>query len=240
MPTFAELDIPFPLFDADTDGTEYSGVGTCSVCSNSSRHLFILGIGCDLITACPECDAQNGLDADDRVSKRCRVCDADVPFPTVSHNEIRCCYECLRSGRCAITSDTELGMISWEQSLTGVTHGIPGLNNPDFEMVPTDSEWVSARLDISFINELLRTPNFSTWQGERWLFCCKQPMVYIGSWDHDDFGKHAPNGDARSFFLDTVDDAKPEMWDTDYGDCTSYYAFRCNNCNRTRVNWDMA
>ena len=239
MPTFAELEIPFPLFDAEVEGTDYAGVGTCSLCSNSKRHLFDLGIGCALMVTCQKCATPKGLDAYDQKNGRCSDCGNDIPFPNISHNEIRCCYECLRSGHASITSDTELGMISWEQSLTGVTHGVPGLNNSDFEMVSTDSEWVGARLDLSHINEILRTPNFSTWQGERWLFCCKQPMVYIGSWEHDDFDTHAPNGDGRSFFLDVVDDAQPEMWDTNYGDCASYYAFRCNGCNHFRVNWDM-
>ena len=240
MPTFAELGIPFPLLNADSDGTEYSGVGTCSVCKNANRHLFTLGIGCDLVVSCPNCETLTGLDADDRKSTPCGKCNSSVSFPDIPDDEIRCCYECLRSGRASITSDTELGMVSWEQSLTGVTHGIPGLNNSDFEMVPTDSEWVGARLDLSHINEILRTPNFSTWQGERWLFCCKQPMVYNGSWSHDDFDSHSTDGDGRSFFLRVVEDAQPEMWDTNYGDCTSYYAFQCNKCHAVRVNWDMA
>jgi hypothetical protein len=59
-------------------------------------------------------------------------------------DQIVACYSCLRQGRAAITKDTELGMVSWEQAFEGVTHGIPGLAHPDFELVPKENDWVGA------------------------------------------------------------------------------------------------
>ena len=48
-------------------------------------------------------------------------------------------------------------------------HGLPGLNHPDFEMVPLEGEedWAGARVPTEWMLELLRTPTYSTWQGER-------------------------------------------------------------------------
>jgi hypothetical protein len=120
--TFAELGIPFSLFEAPSDqAIEYAGVNTCSLCAQSGQHCFLLGIGCYLILDCPNCGTANGLDADDRHDVLCRGCHAAVPFPAIDDDEIRVCYPCLRSGTAAITKDTELGMVSWEQAIEGVT-----------------------------------------------------------------------------------------------------------------------
>ena len=64
----------------------------------------------------------------------------------------------------------------------GVTHGVPGLSTDQFETVPIDPEedWYGVRVPGEHLWELLRTPGFHSWQGERWLFCCRQPMTYLG------------------------------------------------------------
>jgi len=210
------------------------------LCSKARQHAFVLRVGCALMLPCPSCQAINGLDTHDRKEGSCHKCAGLIPFPGIASDEIKCCYSCLRAGKAAITNDTELGMISWEQALEGVTNGLPGLNHPDFEMVPKEDDWVGARLPQEFMFELLRTPSYSTWQGEKWLFCCKQPMVYVGSWDREDFTRNAPDGDGRALFERVVPDFEPEMWDGEFGDCTSYYVFRCSYCGRLRSHWDMA
>jgi uncharacterized protein CbrC (UPF0167 family) len=142
---------------------------------------------------------------DDRVGIVCRNCKSYVPFPNLSDEEIRVCYACLRSGKAALTKDTELGLISWEQAFEGVTHGAPGLRRTDFEMVPKEDDWVGARLAHEMMFELLRTPTYGTIQGERWLFCCLQPMVFVGEWSRPEFGTRSPNGDGRAFFENIVE-----------------------------------
>src|SRR5690606_12048627 len=123
---------------------EYCGIGKCSLCGSEGQHCFQLGIGCAVMLACPSCGTVNGLDADDREDISCRQCQAVVPFPDIDDDEIKVCYACLRAGKAAITKDTELGMVSWEQAFEGVTHGRPGLDRPDFETVSTDDDWAGA------------------------------------------------------------------------------------------------
>lgn len=80
--TFAQLGIPFPLFEAPTDQAgEYCGLRTCSLCGRAGVHCFELGIGCAVMSDCPACGTATGLDADDREDGACRQCRASVPVP---------------------------------------------------------------------------------------------------------------------------------------------------------------
>src|SRR5262245_55242959 len=125
MATFREFGIPFPLFEGPVkEAAGYVGLATCSICTKARQHAFVLRVGCALMLPCPFCRTVNGLDTFDRKEAPCRHCHSVVPFPDITADEILCCYSCLRVGRAAITQDTELGMISWEQAFEGVTHGI--------------------------------------------------------------------------------------------------------------------
>ena len=129
MPTFADLGIPFPLFEAPTDeASDYAGPATCRLCGAKDRHCFDLGIGDALILPCPACGTENGLDADDRADTYCRSCGSPVPFPEPlrAKKQLLACYDCLREGKAAKTKDTEFGMVSWDQAFQGVTNGVPG------------------------------------------------------------------------------------------------------------------
>jgi uncharacterized protein CbrC (UPF0167 family) len=239
--TFASLGIPFPLFEAPTDDAgEYVGVATCSLCRRAGQHCFRLDIGCAVVLNCPKCGAENGLDANDRKDGPCRRCGQSLKFPDV-RGEMRTCYGCLRAGRAAITKDTELGMVSWEQARDGVTHGVPGLDRDDFEMVPRDDDWVAARVPGELLYELLRTPTYTSIQGERWQFCCRVPMVYIGRWDQDGFNRHSSDGDGRRLFETVVADAEPGLWDAleALRGGMGVYVFRCRNCGRVAAHWDL-
>lgn len=210
--TFADLNAPFSLFSAPIeDATEYVGDGRCSLCGREADPCFELGIGAAVMVACPKCGAENGMDADDREEQGCVSCGSSIPFPIESEEDILTCYSCLRSGKAAITSDTELGAVFWEVAAEGRTHGVPGLNHPDFEMVETDSGWVQARVEKEHLYELLRTPNYSTIQGEVWQFCCKRPMTYVGTWRQADFDLHASDGNGRALFDQIVQDPTPEL-----------------------------
>jgi uncharacterized protein CbrC (UPF0167 family) len=239
--TFAELGIPFPLFEAPSDqASEYCGLDQCSLCAGEGRHCFRLDIGCAVTVDCPRCGAPNGLDASDCEDTPCRLCESVIPFPDLGVDEILACYDCLRSGRAALTKDTELGMISWEQAYKGVTHGVPGLDRTDFEMVPEEDEWVGARLPQEVMFELLRTPNYPTIQGEQWQFCCRRPMVFVGRWERDDFTRRAPDGGGRRFFEEVVQDTVPGLWEDQLHDVTGVYVFKCASCDRLTAHWDIA
>ena len=57
MATFADLGIPFPLFEAPIDeSSDYAGIGRPAACAAvKDRHCFDLGIGDALIRPCPAC-----------------------------------------------------------------------------------------------------------------------------------------------------------------------------------------
>jgi len=131
-------------------------------------------------------------------------------------------------------------MISWEQAFEGVTHGVPGLNRSDFEMVPGEDDWVGARLPQKMMFELLRTPTYTTIQGERWQFCCKRPMIFVGQWSRKEFTRRAPKGDGRAFFEQIVQDTVPGLWEDKLHDETGVYVFRCSTCKRLTAHWDIA
>ncbi len=239
--SFSHLDIPFPLFEADKeDASEYAGIRECSLCG-SHNHSFELGIGCAVMASCPKCNSENGLDADDREETKCRECDTTIPFPDLPEDdEIYSCYDCLRSGKAAITTDTELGMISWEQAYDGLTHGIPGLAHSDFELVDGDDGWVRARLPSEMMFELLRTPNYSSIQGERWKFCCQRPMIFTGIWSRERFTNEAEDGDGESLMNEVVEDVVPGLWEDQLHDITGIYVFRCAVCGCRTGHWDIA
>jgi uncharacterized protein CbrC (UPF0167 family) len=239
--TFVDLGIPFPLFDGPSDqASEYCGVCTCSLCGVTQQHCFRLGIGCAVMIECPNCTSLNGLGAYDREDVSCRQCHAPMPFPDIEDPEIKACYSCLRSGKAAITKDTELGMVSWEQAFEGVTHGIPGLNRSDFEMVPKEDDWVGARLPEEFMFELLRTPTYGSIQGEQWQFCCRAPMVFVGEWSRDEFARRAPEGDGARYFDEIVQNKIPGLWEDKLHEITGVYVFRCSTCDRVTAHWDVA
>jgi len=239
--TFEELDIPFPLFEASTeDACDFDGRKRCSLCNKQDQYCFRLGIGCAIMLECSKCHTLNGLDADDRQSISCRYCQATIAFPEIADEEVTVCYDCLRLGKAAITKDTELGMVSWDQAFKGITHGIPGLNRPEFEMVPLEDDWVGVRLPQEMMFKLLRTPTYSTIQGDQWLFCCQAPMIYVGEWSREEFSKRASDGDGQKLFNQIVADVIPGLWEDELHDVTSVYVFRCPACHILKAHWDLA
>jgi uncharacterized protein CbrC (UPF0167 family) len=159
----------------------------------------------------------------------------------VGDDPIVMCYECLRNGEGALTKDSPLGMISWDQAFEGVTHGVPGLRVSEFELVRRmDSEWVGARVPSEFLFELLRTPTYVTIQGDQWQFCCRQPMTYIGTWSQAEFNAAAPGGKGRLLFDEIVQNTVDGLWEDRLHDITGIYVFRCRSCGRRTAHWDIA
>jgi uncharacterized protein CbrC (UPF0167 family) len=247
MTTFAELGIPFPLFEAPTsEASNYVGLSSCRLCEAKNRHCFALGIGRAVILPCPTCGVENGLDAQNRQDCPCRSCGSTVSFSASMKKQknLHICYDCLRSGRGAITKDTEFGMVSWEQAYQGITHGVPGLETTEFErvLINAGENWYGVRVPQEYLFELLRTPTFNTWQGERWVFCCKRPMTYIGEWSN--VLKSSRRAGDKAFFDEVVhpaEESKAWVWDAiELGSgSVCLYIFQCKTCNRFRSNWDM-
>jgi uncharacterized protein CbrC (UPF0167 family) len=238
--TFNDLGIPFAMFEASvTEGEEYKGRGRCSLCHKEGAHVFELGIGDSVVTHCPVCNSERALDAHSRAGRVCETCENRLEFPDLGRSAVLTCYACLRAGRAAMTKDTELGMIRHEEALRGVTHGVPGLDRADFELVPKGDGWVGVRLPPPVMLELLRTPGYPTIQGERWLFCCTAPMIYVGQWSRQKFSEMAPDGNGRAFFDLVVRDVIDGLWEDKLHDKTGIYVFRCAGCHKYSAHWDM-
>lgn len=241
-PTFAELGIPFPLFEAPvTEAFCYAGQSRCSVCRRHAVYCFELGIGAYVIVPCSVCEAANALPVVDRAAQPCRICQHPVAFPDVTGQPPLVCYACLREGRAALTQDTELGMVRWRDAIQGITHGRPGLNKSGYELVARESDWVAARVPVAHLLELVRTPTYSTIQGEQWLFHCGQPMVYLGPWTPQDFQQRAPDGNGRAFFNAIVAEGHglPDgLWASTSG-AWGAYVFRCAMCEQLAAHWDV-
>lgn len=244
MASFSDLGIPFPLFEAPTDeASDHVGIATCRLCGRGERHCFELGIGDALILTCPSCGTGTGLDADDRADAPCRSCGSTVTFPEPlkAKKQLLACYECLRAGKAAMTKDTEFGMVSWAQAFEGVTNGVPGLRTGQFEVVPIDpdEDWSGVRIPVEHLWELLRTPGFHSWQGERWLFCCREPMTYLGGWRNA--VKSLRPDDPIAFYkslFDPDDEARGWGFERFESGSPSLYVYRCRNCGRCRATWD--
>ena len=240
MCTFAELGIPFPLFEAPADeAIGYEGDAACRLCRRADRHGFDLGVGDALILPCPACGAENGLDVCNRKDAPCRACAATVPFPESLKpwKQLLACYDCLRAGRAAIAKETEFGLATWRQAFEGVTYGAPGLRTDQFEVVllyPQD-DWYGARVPSEHLWELLRTPCFRTWRGEKWLFCCRRPMSYVGDRPQP-ADELAP--DALEAFRGILSDPGGRGPERFQWRRPSHYVFRCPTCGRCRATYD--
>src|SRR5262249_8580338 len=151
------------------------------------------------------------------------------------------CYTCLRAGKVAITKNTEFGMVSYNQVIAGVTNGVPGLRQDQFESVVIDpdpdfpdEEWVGVRLPEEIMLELIRTPTYGSWQGECWLFCCRYPMTFVGEWNCDEFDQHSADGNGEQLFYSVVEGVPEDTWDA-LGVGLSAYVFECKRCGKLRA-----
>ncbi|WP_456833377.1 CbrC family protein [Deinococcus sp. UYEF24] len=238
--TFRELGLDFPLFAAPvSEASPYFGQATCTLCRLPKPHCFSLGIGDDVILNCKACGTPNALKANDRKNSTCSQCGTSVQFPD-TEKSVYSCSDCLRAGRAAITHNTELGMVRWEDAQRGITHGVPGDAHPDFPSSVNEDGWIQAHVPVSELMQLVHTPDFVSWQGEQWLFCHRQPMTYLGVWQQAEFQKAAPDGDGKTFFLNVLDESDEELWEYADSSQIGVYVFQCQECARLREYYDAS
>lgn len=166
----------------------------------------------------------------------CVVCNEAAPFRFAE-----ACYSCLRAGK-GRTVNTELGMVRPEDAEQGWTHGIP-LDNPsqlpDFDLVPhavdpnfPDEQWYHVRIAPEYLQELIRTPRYHSWQCERWLFCCRRPSAFLGSVPSELILREGRSP------IDSIGEWLPAPdWEAavsgNFGS-HAFYVFRCLECGRIR------
>src|SRR5262249_48775216 len=108
MPTFADLGIPFPLFEAPIETCpDYVGEQDCCVSQQRKEHCFELGIGSWLKISCVACGGDLFLSgsADDDWPATCRHCGGPTP-PRFAGEKAYVCYEALRAGLAGFTKDS--------------------------------------------------------------------------------------------------------------------------------------
>ncbi len=295
MPTFAELGIPFPLFEADVrHATGYVGLATCVLCGQTRAHCF--GVD-EVILPCTKCDRDIAFDTEPDKRMTCPRCGAVQRLPALPRDQYRhilVCYACLRAGRAAFDHNTVVGIVAWESAQAGHALEMPFEPKPETEpdreahppilladgtslLLPTerdagalfpigpkgplyaapaawygfehvvvarrpfepggpDMDWEAVHVPQVQLLELLRTPTYGTWQGEHWLVCCQQPMVYLGEWTPQDFEQYAGAGKGRALFDVVVPDAVDWLWG--HGGA-GIYVFRCAACGRLDCHWDF-
>ena len=140
-----------------------------------------------------------------------------------------------------MSKDTELGIVRWSNAREGWTQGLPGFRSTEWETSPPDENgWVRVRVPRETLEELVRTPGYRTIQGERWLFCCREPMVFIGCWQRELFVDEAEGADGKALFESIVERVVPGLWENALGDDTGIYVFECAKCGTKRGHWDLA
>ena len=139
-------------------------------------------------------------------------------------------------------------MVRWQDAIGGLTHGVPGLHagsvgNNGFALGPPhagDEEWRGVYVPQQLLMELVRTPNYSTWQGDTWFFHCGGIMCYLGEWTIDDFDRARP-ADPRGLFAEII--APSRFWEREWellgSDSCNCYVHGCQRCGALRAYCDM-
>jgi uncharacterized protein CbrC (UPF0167 family) len=196
MPTFNDIGLPFPLFEADVSSADTDPAGECTICAAQATLRF------------------SGA-----------------------------CYQCFREWRVENAVGTELGMVRLEDARAGRTHGLPLTNPGDllgYELVPHDADprfpeerWYSVIIPPAHLLELVRTPRYTSWQGERWLFCCGQPAVFTGTLPPLTSSEKV--GEILGVSLAEAQEMATALDDGSI----STYLFRCQICRRERGHYDV-
>lgn len=87
---------------------------------------------------------------------------------------------------------------------------------------------------------------FITWQQELWLTHCNDFMVYLVTWEPNDFYVNSEDGDGKKLFLEMTDGDMNHLWDSSLNNPNeklehwhaTYYVFKCSHCGKLRGNWD--
>jgi len=208
---FADLGISFPLFAAPrAEAVGFSERSNCGICGAAGKAAFA---------------------------------------SRAEHHDVAACFDCLRAGRAWIAKDTEIGGVSAYSAARGWTDAVgirrseierQGFRAIAHEVEPDSPEWSRAVVPTADLEELIRTPDFLTWQGCRWLFCCRRPMVYVGVWKEPEFEERG-GADPAAFFQTVIEGCPAFEWGrhAPLSGAGGPYVFRCQVCGRHRGYIDM-
>jgi len=256
--TFSDLGFGFPLFAADAaEAAGWQPTGICELCSEE-RPGFQIGIGDYIEIRCHSCGASTPVPADGRF-EACVRCRTDLRLGRELEDG-HGCWTCLRDGRWSSTKDTEAGMVTPVHAELGTTHGLPfppgrlaqtawvdaSSDHPTLAgwpvTEPNADGWRAAVIPAEVLRELVRSPNYVTWQGEHWLFHCRRPMRYLGLWGKRDFNAAAPDGDGRALAVSSAhlhEEAWQDLSEQAGESAVLTYMFECCECHAHRGHWDI-
>ena len=221
------MKLHFPLYKAPVENSpSYAGKGVSILSNEKSDNCFRMGIGATIVVNCPYCNKKNYMDCGEDDIGKCQSCNNLILKDPNAERLIT--YAELRAGLGLITKDTEIGMISEVELESGWSHGNP---NPDFlkgyeirKDPTTEDGWYQAKIDKNDAYELLRTPDYETWQGDCWQFYDGKPMIYIGEWSAEDFDSNKGNKTLEEFYITVLG---PDFRDAiDYADSVCKYIFQ--------------
>ncbi len=192
------MSLEFPLYKAPvTKSPCYAGQGVSILSGAASEHCFRMGIGACLVVVCPSCEAENRFNCGANEIGTCKVCHSAVLSDP--HADRLISYEEFRSGLGLITKDSEVGLFSeWDLDTEW--------SDRDPEIVAESLQyyklgWMREKISRDDIYELLRTPDYETWQGDHWLFHDEKPMIFVGEWTNDDFLAHKGEQTLEDFYI---------------------------------------
>jgi len=164
----------------------------------------------------------------------CDLCDQERKVFTLDPNLNAkydwICIECLESMIIKTTHDTTFGYVS-DNLLKGLDNesAIHSVNKESFE-------------------EMQRTPNFLSLQGEQWLGHCKDFMDYIGTWEAPDFTQASHDRNGKRLFEKMTEKEDHHLWDDFELDENEqnytwvdrlYHTFECRHCKIKRGYWEL-
>jgi|GEM_PF-5718420 len=151
------------------------------------------------------------------------------------------CLDCLKNKKYGFEHQVEGGYLTKNGIITESEKYNYLKNSDEYSTVLKPKEDQLLAIDKSKIANLIHTPPFNAYQGAIWLIHCNDFMKFIGTWQHDHFVKQAPNGNAKEYFNEIVDNWNgDDFYDKQLGPNKSeyaesvFYAFECLHCNQKR------
>ncbi len=122
-------------------------------------------------------------------------------------------------------------------------HGFVGKDIP-IELVDEDAMKIVKK---EYYEEMLKTPYYTTYQGEQWMCHCENFMDYIGIWDAPDFTKESGNDNGKELFEEMTISGYHHLWDefdlkvnekNESWEDALYHAFQCRHCKIKQGYWE--
>jgi len=154
----------------------------------------------------------------------------------------RGCMTCLQNGRFGFFHVTEVGYLdenglTWygEPPMTPARVFIASAAGVQAQPCTPEPVAVSPPSEEA-IEELRRTPQFSTWNEVSWPVHCRDFMTFLGSWQPTDVAKHADleKMSSRDFFNTMVEPEERDLWRQTEEWGMNFLAFRCTACRQYR------